>query len=533
MLRQALTCSETQSWFTTKMSSDKKQDFMLTKIIATVGPASDSEQMIKKLILEGVRVFRINFSHGTLDDHKEVYRRIRKVSSEMKMPVGILGDLPGPKIRIGNVKEPGFQLENGRLVEFQKEDITGSLPGKKEQPIVFSTTFPGFIDEVSAGEKVLLDDGNIELLCLEKKNDRIICEVIDGGWITSSKGVNLPDTDLSVPSLTVKDISCLEFAVRMGFDFLALSFVRSGSDIRLLKDHLKELGARPRLPFYEENITYSDGDRSEELANLMPVISKIEKPQAISDLKSIIHETDAIMVARGDLGVEMDLAEVAVLQKRIITMCKDDGVPVIVATQMLQSMVDSPVPTRAEVSDVANAIFDGADAVMLSGETAIGKYPVEAVRMMRRISRKTSRYMDEIALDPSLVKLPERYPHRNAAIAHGVKMMARELDARYIVLWSQFGGEGVLISQQRMTRPVLAFTERERSINQLSLLYGLHPERMDRPESGSSFIRQVEQLLLERKWAEKGDIIIIALGEPIDRIGVTNRLVVHIMGEAQ
>ncbi len=487
--------------------------------------------MIEELIREGVRVFRINFSHGSLDEHETVLHRIRKVSGRIGIAVGIMGDLSGPKIRVGKVHEPGVYLKPGNLVEFQKEEIETPVQSEDSDKIIFSTTFPLFIDEVQAGENILLDDGNVRLICKGKKSDRIICEVVDGGLITSSKGVNLPDTDLSVPSLTEKDFACAEFAVKLNFDFLALSFVRSGADVRLLKDHLKTLGARPSLPFYESNENSRSSQEPEDLTNMMPVISKIEKPQAINDLKSILDETDAIMVARGDLGVEMDLAEVAVLQKRIINMCKENGTPVIVATQMLQSMVDAPVPTRAEVSDVANAIFDGADAVMLSGETAVGQYPVKTVRMMRRISQKTSAYMREMAYDSSLVKLPERYPHRNAAIAHGVKFMARELDAKLIVLWSQFGGEGVLISQQRMTRPVLVFTSHERSINQLSILYGLHPELMKQPESGSSFISNVDQLLLERGWAEKGDTIVIALGEPIDRIGVTNRLVVHIVGE--
>ena len=515
----------------TKAISGDKGQFMLTKIIATLGPASNTEAMIESLILEGVRVFRINFSHGNLEEHEKVFNRIRKISSEIGIPVGILGDLAGPKIRVGKVKPPGVYLKPGKLVEFQKDEIETCPQEADHDRIVFSTTFPTIINEVQVKEKILLNDGNVELICREKKPDRIICEVLVGGLISSSKGVNLPETQLSVPSLTDKDIACVEFAVKMNFDFLALSFVRSGADVRLLKDHLKKLGARPSLPSYEDGQETSPDISVEELVQIIPVISKIEKPQAIDDLKSILDETDGIMVARGDLGVEMDLAEVAVLQKKIIQMCKSNGTPVIVATQMLESMIQSPVPTRAEVSDVANAIFDGADAVMLSGETAVGHYPLETVRMMNRISNKTGQYISDTAYDSAAVKFPVRYSHRNAAVAHGLKIMARDLDAKLIVLWSKFGGEGVLISQQRIPRPALAFSSHKRTINQLALLYGLQPEYMEEPESGSIFIRNVDKLLLQRGWAEEGDTIIIALGEPIDRVGVTNRLVVHIVGE--
>ncbi|MEA3480107.1 MAG: pyruvate kinase [Bacteroidota bacterium] len=508
------------------------QEFLLTKIIATLGPASNPEEMIRKLILEGARVFRINFSHGNLEEHETVFKRIRKASADTGIPVGIMGDLSGPKIRVGKVMDPGILLKPGMRVEFQKDDILTGPPDHPEgQTVIFSTTYPLFIDEVKPGEKVLLNDGNVLLTCRDKKKNRIICEVINGGLITSSKGVNLPDTYLSAPSLTEKDFMCVEFAVKMEFDFLALSFVRSAADVRLLKDYLKELGARPALPFYENDTQTKPSYRLDEYPKNIPVISKIEKPQAILELESILDESDGVMVARGDLGVEMDLAEVAVLQKRIISMCKNKGIPVIVATQMLESMISSPVPTRAEVSDVANAIFDGTDAVMLSGETAIGKYPVKAVRMMRRVAFKTNQYLAEISYDTASIRIPKRYPHRNAAIAHGVKNMVRDLDARCIVLWTQFGGEGVLISQQRIPRPVLAFSANKKSINQLSLLYGLQPEYLKQPDSGSKFIKAVDQILLERKWAEEGDTIIIAMGEPIDRAGVTNRLVVHIVGE--
>ena len=355
------------------------RSFLYTKTVATLGPASASVQVIRKLIESGVRVFRINFSHGTFEEYEAYFDKVREAEQLTGEYVAILGDLSGPKIRVGQVVKEGVQLKKGQCVEFVKQQV---VAGEKGSENLFSSTYPHFIDEVKKGEKILIDDGNIQLTCKDKTSGRtgkkLICKVLCGGLVTSSKGINLPDSVLSAPSMTEKDYACVKFAVRKGFDFLALSFVRSGEDVIALKKELIRLKARPK----EDSLKSGRFDFSrffEDAENYVPIISKIEKPQAIDNLQSIIDETDGIMVARGDLGVEMDLAEVAILQKKIVRLCHENGKPVIVATQMLQSMIESPVPTRAEVSDVANAIFDGADAVMLSGETAVGKYPVETV----------------------------------------------------------------------------------------------------------------------------------------------------------
>ena len=325
--------------------SNQKKEFLLTKIVSTLGPASAKESVVEQLIQEGVRVFRINFSHGTFDEYEHLLHLVRSASQKLNIPIAVLGDLSGPKIRVGKVVDGGVDLQVGQSVVFQKETIVTQKA--TAGPITFSTTYDKLCDEVNPGENILLDDGFVRLTCQEKQQDRLICKVEVGGIISSSKGVNLPDTDLSVPALTEKDINCVKFAVDKGFDYLALSFVRKAEDIRELKALLRQLGARAidRSPF--SHIGSSDGEIKDQVEGTIPVISKIEKPQAVENLEEILHETDAVMVARGDLGVEMDLAEVAVTQKRIIKLCREYGIPCIVATQMLQSMIDLPTPTRA------------------------------------------------------------------------------------------------------------------------------------------------------------------------------------------
>jgi len=347
--------------------------------------------------------------------------------------------------------------------------------------------------------------------------------------LTSAKGVNLPDTELSVPSLTKKDRGCVDYAVHHGFDYLALSFVREGKNIRDLKDIMAKHHVRPSglditggdLGF---STTYEDDD-------YIPIISKIEKPQAIDNLEEILEESDGVMVARGDLGVEMDLAEVAILQKRITRMCRERGIPVIVATQMLQSMITESVPTRAEVSDVANAIMDGVDAVMLSGETAVGKHPVEAVRIMERISIKTNGYIEtEFGHRGKFMRYEGRL-NRKAAMARGVNMMARDIEAKFIITWMHSGGSTVFLSQQKLQIPIIAFGENITRLRQTSLLYGIQPVYMKQPKSGSKFIADVNAFLLENKLVKKGDPIIIVASSPITKRGITNRVMIHYAGE--
>lgn len=507
----------------------KKSDFLINKIIATLGPATNSTETICKLIEAGARVFRINFSHGSFEEFDEMLDNIRKAEKITKIYVAVLGDLSGPKIRIGKVVPKGVLLRKGDEITFVKHTIVG---GESEQKM-FSTTYPPFIDEVKPGQRILLDDGNIELTCISKNGKGVkatlLCKVVVGNLVTSAKGVNLPDTELSVPSLTEKDHRCVEYAVTKSFDFLALSFVREGKNIKELKAKMTELRARPAgLDITGGDLGFSTTYENDDY---IPIISKIEKPQAIDNLEEILEETDAVMVARGDLGVEMDLAEVAILQKKIIHMCRDRGIPVIVATQMLQSMITEAVPTRAEVSDVANAILDGTDAIMLSGETAVGKYPVEAVKMMKRIAIKTNEHIvSEIVGKGKFMKY-EGHLNRKATMARGVNMMARDIQAKYIITWMHSGGSTVFLSQQKNQTPIIAFGENITRLRQTSLLYGIQPIFMKQPKSGSKFIADVNAFLLKNKLAKKGDPLIIVASSPITKRGITNRVMIHFVGE--
>ncbi len=509
--------------------SKQKKEFLLTKIVSTLGPASAKESVVQQLIMEGVRVFRINFSHGTFDEYEHLLHLVRNASKKLNIPIAVLGDLSGPKIRVGKVVEGGVNLQVGQLVEFQKEPIVTQIP--TSGTISFSTTYANFCDEVIPGEKILLDDGFVQLSCIEKMESRLICQVEVGGVISSSKGVNLPDTDLSVPALTEKDITCVKFAIEKGFDYLALSFVRKAQDVRDLKDLLRKHGARAIDKSAFSQIGPSAGVVKDQVEGTIPVISKIEKPQAVENLEEILRETDAVMVARGDLGVEMDLAEVAVTQKRIIKLCREYGIPCIVATQMLQSMIDLPTPTRAEVSDVANAIFDGADAVMLSGETAVGKYPVETVRMMNRIAERSNAYLKTEPLAPLLsLQSPEKH-HRTAALAKSVYTVVKELDAKFIIVWSNLGGAAVYMSQQRIPRPILYFSPYESALRKTALLYAIEPIFMPSQTSNTAFFQSVDQWLLKHSWAKKGDTIVFVVGEPITRTTGINEMVIHNVGE--
>ena len=509
----------------------KKTDFLMTKIIATLGPATSSVEMITQLIQAGARVFRINFSHGKFSEYDQLIENIREAEKNTGEFVAILGDISGPKIRVGKIKEGGIFLKKNTEIVFSKKEVPN---GETFDPPVVSTTYPAFIDEVKPGERILLDDGNIELSCIRRDGHgddaTLVCLVKEENLLTSSKGINLPDTNLSLPSMTEKDFLCVEYAVKQNLDFLALSFVRSRKDILVLKDKLRELGARP----HELGITGHDFGFSTayEDTPYIPIISKIEKPQAIQNLAEIIEESDGVMVARGDLGVEMDLAEEAILQKQIVHLCRKEGKPVIVATQMLQSMILDPTPTRAEVSDVANAILDGVDAIMLSGETAVGKYPVSAVKMMSRIGVKTHGFIRKFGhVMPHFVK-KEGVLTRKAAMSHGVADMGRDIDARYVITWIHSGGSTMMISQQRMEVPIIAFGERVSRLRQMALLYGVNPRYLIQPTSGSSFIADLNIFLLRNDLVEAGDPIVIVASDPITKRGLTNRIVIHYVGES-
>ncbi len=502
----------------------------LTKIIATLGPASANEATVAELIRIGVSVFRINFSHGDFEEFRAMLQLVRRVAEDLGRPIGVLGDLPGPKVRVGKVCEGGVTLEPGQQVRFVKPARVASV----ELPITFSTTCPEVLDEVEPNEPILLDDGTIKLRCVSRigsGEDTVVnAEVTLGGTITSSKGMNLPETLLSLPALTDYDQQCLEFVVKEGFDFVSLSFVRSGNDVKQIKDRLRELGARP-YPMEKSDRPATTLSSFYVSQPFIPVVSKIEKPQAMDALEEIVDETDVVMVARGDLGVEMDLAQVPVIQKRIIKECNDQGKPVIVATQMLQSMIHSPTPTRAEVSDVANAIFDGADAVMLSGETAVGDYPAEAVRTMRRVGLHTHEERLRQAQTVGLPAKPRSSRYRTAALARGVSAVLEDLDAPLVALWSSHGGGASYLSQLRLPLPVLAFSANPVALRRMSILFGIWPIAMPLPELTITFIENIDALILERNWAKTGDPIVILLGQPFGRPGLTNDLRIHYVGD--
>jgi pyruvate kinase len=513
-------------------------EFLLTKIITTLGPASSGIDSIEGMIDLGANVCRINFSHGDFDSFRALLRNVRAAADRKGRPIGVIGDLSGPKFRVGDVGGEGLVLETGDevILTAGTSDLTAceSDRGVRSKVPVRDRMI---IEELSNGQRILLDDGSIVLSCIRAAGDReameVPCRVEVGGRLLSGKGINLPETDLSLPSLTEWDLRCVEFAVEEGFDFLALSFVRKGEDIRVLKDRLRALGARPSAPKSSgggsgpQFSAYGGGSKS-----FIPVIAKIEKPQALDNLESIVDESDVVMVARGDLGVEMDLAKVPAIQRHIVDVCHNFGKPVVVATQMLQSMIESPNPTRAEVSDVANAIFEGAHAVMLSGESAVGRFPLEAVKIMRRIARQTNDYLRS---ESDMFALPKKIRHsryRTAALSQGVSVIVRDLEAKLIVMWSQLGGGASYLSQIRSLVPIVAFSSDTEALRRMSILYGIVPVFMDQPRSTPDFLRRLDSMVLERKWVAPGTPIVLVLGEPIGCAGLTNQIQIHYAGES-
>ncbi|MEX0744200.1 MAG: pyruvate kinase [Phycisphaeraceae bacterium] len=494
--------------------------FILTKILATVGPACADVGTLARLIDEGVRCFRINFSHGSFDDFEAALTNIRKASKQVQVPAGVLGDLSGPKIRVLPVRETVIELAVGdsvALVESGAETHRDEATGQ----VIVPTTFPPLVREVDPGHRVLINDGAIRMLATERVTvdgeARLICRVTQPGALTSKKGVNLPDSDISAPSLTAYDHRCVDWAIERGLDYIALSFVRCAEDVKLLNEYMRSKGR---------------DNRAMRSHTRLPVIAKIETPQAVRDLEGVVRESEGVMVARGDLGVEMDLAEVPVVQKRIIEMAHDHGKPVIVATQMLESMIHASSPTRAEVSDAANAVLDGADALMLSGETAVGRHPTQAVAVLAKVARVTEQYeAPRRRGETRPPRLPQATRYRTAALAHGVSTVVKDLQARFVVTWSELGGGARYLSQNRMTMPIVAISSNEAALRQMCLMFGVVPVLMARPASSELFIHQMDQLLLGNGWAEQGDPVVLVMGEPLGTPGVTNELRIHYVGD--
>jgi pyruvate kinase len=468
-----------------------------TKIVVTLGPACASPEVFAKLVDAGVSVARLNFSHGTLEQKKEYLNTIRACS---KRPVAILADLCGPKIRIGAVENNAMPLEPGDNVTIQREPIMG-------RNRTISSNYACLVDDLDVGQRVLIDDGNIRMIVTEKAANSVQCQVTHGGILQSNKGLNLPHTKVNLPSITEKDWRDVDFALEQKVDYIALSFVRSAEDVRTLRRYLDARGGKAHI------------------------ISKIEMPQAVRDLAAIIEASDGVLVARGDLGVEMDLTQVPIIQKEIVQASHEAGKPVIVATQMLQTMVDNPTPTRAEVSDVANAILDGADAVMLSGETAVGKYPVGAVHVLTEIAAHTEDYILRKNFQAPAPKLLQMIHHRTAAIAHGARAIVQDINARLVVVWSQAGGSARYISKHRFNVPVVALSTDPGAVRRMALYYGVMPVQAQIPGHFDDLPLLVDQLCADHKLADPGERVVIAAGAPLGIVGVTNSLSVHTVGK--
>lgn len=466
------------------------------KIVCTLGPATSSPETIRKLIDAGMDVARLNMSHGSHEDHERSYRMVREAADRTEHSVAIFADLQGPKIRLETFADGPVELATGDSFTITTRDVEGDAT-------ICGTTYSGLPGDVSEGDPILIDDGKIRLRVTSVEGEDVHTEVIVGGSVSDHKGINLPGVAVNVPALSEKDEDDLRFALRISVDFIALSFVRSASDVDRVREIMKEEGV------------------------MLPVIAKIEKPQAIDNLEEVIKAFDAFMVARGDLGVECPLEDVPFLQKRVIERARRDAKPVIVATQMLESMISNPAPTRAEASDVANAVLDGADAVMLSGETSVGDYPVEAVETMNRIIDSTESH--ELKKMAAIDWQPKT---RGGVIAKAAAEVADRIGAKYVVAFTQSGDSARRLSRYRGAIPVLAFTPEDKVRSQLSLTWGVETFRTAPVEHTDEMVRQVDEQLLQIGRVEEGDLVVIIAGSPPGIPGSTNALRIHRMGDA-
>jgi pyruvate kinase len=479
-----------------------------TKIVVTLGPACASPEVFAKLVEAGVSVARLNFSHGSHEQKLAYLKTVRSCSSR---PVAIMADLCGPKIRVGQIENNGLLLKTGDGVTIYGDTRIGrALGGTVGDGTQFeiSTNYAGLIQDLEVGQRVLIDDGSIRMIVTEKGDLSVKCQVTHGAMLSSNKGFNLPHTKVKLPSITEKDWKDVDFAIENKLDYIALSFVRAAADVIELRTYLERKGSK------------------------IHIVSKIEMPEAVQNLAAIIEASDVVLVARGDLGVEMDLTAVPVIQKEIVHLSNEAGKPVIVATQMLQTMVDNPSPTRAEVSDVANAIFDGADAVMLSGETAVGKYPVGAVHVLTEIAQHTEAYIHRKGISFPSPKLLQKIHHRTAAIAHGAKEIVQDINAKLVVVWSQAGGSGRYLSKQRFEVPIVALSTDASAVRRMAMYYGVTPLQAEIPGHFDDLPLLVDRLCADHSLAEPGDRVIIAAGAPLGIVGVTNSLSVHTVGKA-
>lgn len=463
-----------------------------TKIVATIGPASQTSEILEELIRKGVNVFRLNFSHGTHNSHLQTIREIKKIRKKLQRSVAILQDLTGPKIRLGKIRNEPLQVTAGDTL------ILDSTLNESVARDRVGINYKGFARDVFPGARLLLADGDLELVVKAVEESAVICEVVIGGNLYSHKGVNFPSGTFKVPTLTDKDKKDLLFGLQNGIDLVAMSFVRSAADLQKVQAVFKKAG------------------RS------VPVIAKIEKHEAIENLNQIMDAFDAVMVARGDLGVDIDAEKVPFIQKRIIDLANRSGKPVITATQMLRSMVDSPIPTRAEVNDVANAVLDGTDAIMLSEETAVGKYPVKAVDMMSKIARQAEEYIDyfrdtRIAKSAVSASIPD-------SISHSATVVARDLKARIIFAITRTGYTARAIARYRPQSCILALTPEEDVYQQLSLVWGVFPVKNSLQEDPGVLFREALTIAKKLKVVRKNDHYVFTSGYPLGKPGSINQV---------
>ncbi|MCA1982532.1 pyruvate kinase [Nocardioides nematodiphilus] len=473
------------------------------KIVCTLGPAVDGEEKLSELIHAGMDIARLNMSHGGQADHAERYNAVRAASDKTGKAVGIFADLQGPKIRLEKFAEGKAVLERGQSWTITTRDVAGDAT-------ICGTTYKGLPGDVNVGDPILIDDGKVRLRVTGVENDTdVVTEVVIGGPVSNSKGINLPGVAVSVPALSEKDISDLRFALNLGVDMVALSFVRDAKDAEDVRAIMREEG------------------------RVVPIIAKIEKPQAVDNLDEVIEAFDMFMVARGDLGVECPLEEVPFLQKRIVEQARLNAKPVIVATQMLESMITNPQPTRAEANDVANAVLDGADAVMLSAETSVGEFPIHTVETMARIIAATEGHA--FAAGGGVGHLSQIHwdPHTSSGvIAKAAEEVAERVGAKYLVAFTTTGDSARRLARLRGPIPLLAFTPFAPVRNRLALSWGIETFLTDEVEHTDMMVRQVDEVLLADGRIKEGELIVIIAGAPAGLPGSTNALRIHRMGDA-
>lgn len=472
------------------------RDMRRAKIVCTMGPAVEAPERVKLLIEAGMNMARLNLSHGSYEEHQNRLDRVREASAAAKVPVAILVDLQGPKIRLGKFSDGPHELARGDIFTITTDDILGT----KDR---VSTTFKNLPGDCKPGDRLLIDDGKVTVEVIEVKGNDVVTKCIEPGAVSNNKGINLPGVAVSVPALSEKDKEDLRWGLKAGVDFIALSFVRDAKDIKDVHAIMDEVGIR------------------------LPVIAKIEKPQAVANLEEIVEAFDGIMVARGDLGVELPIEEVPLVQKRCVALARAAAKPVIVATQMLDSMITNSSPTRAEATDCANAVLDGADALMLSGETSVGDFAIEAVQTMARIITHT----EANALD-RIAPLDAKPTTKGGAITKAATEIGTTLNAKYLVAFTESGESARRMAMFRNSIPILALTPVQGTYNRLALSWGVEPGIMPTVSHTDEMVKQVDQYLIEKREAQVGDTVVIVAGAPPGIPGSTNAVRVHVIGDA-